>query len=80
MEFIPYIAIILLLLLCLLPKTDNHSTDYECYGDPHDYQKGPRDYIDDYKCYGDPQDYQSGIKTQLMIINVMETHKIIKVV
>lgn len=57
MEFIPYIAVILLLLLCLLPKTDNHSTDYECYGDPHDYQKGPRDYIDDYKCYGDPQDY-----------------------
>jgi hypothetical protein len=65
MEIIPYIAVVLLLLLCLLPKTPISSTDYEVYGDPQDYQKGYKSSIDDYEVYGDPQDYQKGSKNSI---------------
>jgi hypothetical protein len=57
MAFIPYIAIVLFLLLCLVPKTDPGNDDYDSYGDPQDYQRGPRVSHDDYCSKGDPQDH-----------------------
>lgn len=57
MEIIPYIAIILILLLCLLPKTNIPTSDYEVNGDPQDYQTGTKSSFDNYEVNGDPQDY-----------------------
>jgi len=57
MAFIPYIATVLFLILCLVPKTDPRNDDYDSCGDPQDYQTGPRLSADDYCSKGDPQDH-----------------------